>query len=517
MPQPDASMTVSPEAPRPVQAPLKVPVRKQWKHRFASNSWAKEKDRKRRKSLEMWLQIVQRDPFSTTVGMQIHGMTNSEMLAVLADVFRSKATATLFSRAGSVLAFIRWGIAELGEAFVLFPTDEGIAYEYICHLRDERAPATKAQRFLQALAFSGGLLGVNMKETLGSRRLHGGALPVEGCRSVRKKDPFTVQQLVTLERAAASTEPTADSIFAGFICFLVHARLRWSDGQHVVSEPVLAVDASGKGTILGAMVSLKNAPQGEVCVFNKPERVPDIVALFRDIASGSAPLGKLPSLRGKLLYAAGHTFGRMTHLAVRLLSRMGNERNRSIEDLIPFIGEAVSLLQAAAPRVLKPMMCERPILLFTDGACEDEGKVVTHGAMLFDPHHGIREYFGDHVPRHLAEQWSASGSKQLIAQAELLPVVVAKRTWSQVLKGRKVLVFIDNEGVKASLVRSFSPSLHTLSLLKCNAMLDTQFQMWNWYSRVPSASNPADAASRLEFKGYDGWRKVTPDYSDHAA
>ena len=261
--------------------------------------------------------------------------------------------------------------------------------------------------------------------------------------------------------------------------------------------------------ILGAMVSLKNAPQGEVCVFNKPERVPDIVALFRDIASGSAPLGKLPSLRGKLLYAAGHTFGRMTHLAVQLLSRMGNERNHSIEDLIPFIGEAVSLLQAAAPRVLKPMMCERPILLFTDGACEDEGKVVTHGAMLFDPHHGIREYFGDHVPRHLAEQWSASGSKQLIAQAELLPVVVAKRTWSQVLKGRKVLVFIDNEGVKASLVRSFSPSLHTLSLLRCNAMLDTQFQMWNWYSRVPSASNPTDAASRLELKGYDGWRKVT--------
>ncbi|CAJ1370490.1 unnamed protein product, partial [Effrenium voratum] len=52
---------------------------------------------------------------------------------------------------------------------------------------------------------------------------------------------------------------------------------------------------------------------------------------------------------------------------------------------------------------------------------------------------------------------------------------------------------------------------------RCNAMLDTQFQMWNWYSRVPSASNPSDAASRLEFKGYDGWRKVTPDYSDHAA
>ncbi|CAJ1405961.1 unnamed protein product [Effrenium voratum] len=42
----------------------------------------------------------------------------------------------------------------------------GIAYEYICHLHDEKAPATKAQGFLQALVFSGGLLGVDMKVEL---------------------------------------------------------------------------------------------------------------------------------------------------------------------------------------------------------------------------------------------------------------------------------------------------------------------------------------------------------------
>ena len=64
-----------------------------------------------------------------------------------------------------------------------------------------------------------------------------------------------------------------------------------------------------------------------------------------------------------------------------------------------------------------------------------------NGALLFDPHHGIREYFGDHVPALLAQQWSATGSKQLIAQAELLPVVVAKRTWSRLLEDRKILVF----------------------------------------------------------------------------
>ena len=83
---------------------------------------------------------------------------------------------------------------------------------------------------------------------------------------MRKKDPFTVQQLVTLERAAASTEPTADSIFAGFICFLVHARLRWSDGQHVVSEPVLAVDASGKGTLEAELYYHKTADRQKAAV-----------------------------------------------------------------------------------------------------------------------------------------------------------------------------------------------------------------------------------------------------------
>ena len=102
-----------------------------------------------------------------------------------------------------------------------------------------------------------------------------------------------------------------------------------------------------------------------------------------------------------------------------------------MDDLIPVIGEAVTLLQAAAPQVLKPMMRERPILLFTDGACEDEGKVVTHGAMLFAPRHGVREYFGDHVPGHLSEQWSASGSKQLIAR--MLPDLRNSRTDSEIM------------------------------------------------------------------------------------
>ena len=85
---------------------------------------------------------------------------------------------------------------------------------------------------------------------------------------------------------------------------------------------------------------------------------------------------------------------------------------------------------------------------------EDEGKVSTHGALLFDRRHGVREYLGDHVPALLAKQWSATGSKQLIAQAELLPVVVAKRTWARRLEGRKILVFIDNEGVNAWCVRT---------------------------------------------------------------
>ena len=61
-------------------------------------------------------------------------------------------------------------------------------------------------------------------------------------------------------------------------------------------------------------------------------------------------------------------------------------------------------------------------------------------------------------------------------------------------------MFVDNEAAKFACVNMASDSPSMLKLLGLLAAFEIQFQTWTWYSRVPSYSNVADAASRLDFK-----------------
>ena len=75
--------------------------------------------------------------------------------------------------------------------------------------------------------------------------------------------------------------------------------------------------------MLGAVVDLSMCKQGLVKVSNKPSRMADIKALVEDVCSrDSISLSVIETLKGRLLYAAGHTFGRCTQLSIQLISRL---------------------------------------------------------------------------------------------------------------------------------------------------------------------------------------------------
>jgi hypothetical protein len=59
-------------------------------------------------------------------------------------------------------------------------------------------------------------------------------------------------------------------------------------------------------------------------------------------------------------------------------------------------------------------------------------------------------YFGDTIPDEFVAMWRRSGKKQVIAQAEIFPVLIAKDTWRA--HGRpKHLMLLDNESARVSL------------------------------------------------------------------
>ena len=128
----------------------------------------------------------------------------------------------------------------------------------------------------------------------------------------------------------------------------------------------------------------------------------------------------------------------------------------------------MDFLAHAAPRIVRPVPSFGHAVVFTDAACEDDCRVVTGGAVLRIPGQPLK-FFGYDVPRRLVDSWAAgvAGSAkkvQVIGQAEIHPVLVAKRRWAEDLVGGWVVFFVDNNSARDSLIRSYSPVLESCRL-----------------------------------------------------
>lgn len=232
------------------------------KKHLSEVSWAVSEDAKLNSALQMWKVIVLDSTIHTKLGATLmqciqNGKDEDFVFQVVADAFAGKSMSTLKSRAASLLAFGRWKRAvNVEKAHGLFPITELAAYEYLCDLRRNKAASSKRTRFLQAVGFAKGLLGADVDAVLSSARVKGAAFNT-AFTDVRKKEPLTVQQLIFLERLAMD-HPGPEGIFAGYICFLVHCRLRWSDGQHCVEEPWVDV-FHGRGFLEARLYHHKTA------------------------------------------------------------------------------------------------------------------------------------------------------------------------------------------------------------------------------------------------------------------
>jgi len=150
-------------------------------------------------------------------------------------------------------------------------------------------------------------------------------------------------------------------------------------------------------------------------------------------------------------------------------------------------------LSKAAPRTLVANDSRKPALVFVDGAEEDDG--VGIGAVLFDGN--VREAFGGKVPTKQVQGWKLEGGRgKVIHQAELLPAAVAATLWSERLRSRRWVLFVDNDGARGALIKGSTTSRPSASIVQ-EFWLEVAAQAsFPWVERVPTNSNPADGPSR---------------------
>lgn len=204
----------------------------------------------RERALRRWSLLLLRAPLASTGGLQLLEAARSGdqamALQILSDLFARKATATLDRRAGSLALFVHWCDAHAYTP--VLPVDEERAYSYVSYLRSSGAPATRAESFLQALAFSKGVVGLRgVDEVLGSGRVTGSAFnSFLAKRPLKQRDPLTVEQLLILERVVQESDSDPDAVAAGAFLFGVYSRSRYNDmaGAHDLR---LDLDGDGGG------------------------------------------------------------------------------------------------------------------------------------------------------------------------------------------------------------------------------------------------------------------------------
>ena len=85
---------------------------------------------------------------------------------------------------------------------------------------------------------------------------------------------------------------------------------------------------------------------------------------------------------------------------------------------------------------------------------------------------------------------------QIIFEAELVAVVVALHLWSNLLSGRPVVFYIDNNSARDGAISGSARTRVPARLVQALLHEESDASIVPWYARVPSPSNPSDRPSR---------------------
>ncbi|CAE7654031.1 unnamed protein product [Symbiodinium sp. CCMP2592] len=259
---------------------------------------------------------------------------------------------------------------------------------------------------------------------------------------------------------------------------------------------------SHEAELLGVRVDLGSF--GVVKIGNKPERATAIAeAVDSVLSAGHLDPKTLPSLFGRLQFAEGQLHGRLGRLALADLRActMSSQAKTLDATAVQALCNLRSRVLGGTPRIVPACVGSRRSVIFTDGAYEptNETHPATVGGVLYHFDNGAwcTFFLACAIPLSVVQSWEALGKRHLIGPVEMYAVVCAREAWSKHLNMQRVTMYVDHSGVLASLVKGSSKDPLWRQLLLIFESCDAE-AMLPWFSRVPSASNPADPPSRAK-------------------
>ena len=250
---------------------------------------------------------------------------------------------------------------------------------------------------------------------------------------------------------------------------------------------------------LGVVVTLSRSRDGVIEIENTEKRKKEIAKTIAELlVSGKITVPEASSLKGRLGFAEGQLFGRVTR---KLIGELGRYIHNPPLDMT-LVPSAVDSMSVVKSRILSARArtvdtsSDQVYFLFTDACFASEDGEGGLGAVLFNPAGTVEKWFGCRVQREVCDSISSEGQKQIIGELETLAVLVALQLWGPELRSKHLMTFIDNEGCRYLILRGRAENKNLSKLVHQIARSEEDSSLFIWYARVPTECNIADAPSR---------------------
>ena len=162
----------------------------------------------------------------------------------------------------------------------------------------------------------------------------------------------------------------------------------------------------------------------------------------------------------------------------------------------------IEMLKANHPRPVDVNFMEC-VHLCVDASFELDGFSGVGGA-LFDTHGSCIGCFGERVSSHLLEVFMKEDQKTVIFELEGLAIVTALDRFSDEAKGRRLVVFTNNQSVQSSFIKCKPKNSNMDLLIRKMCISEVKLGIIAWIERAPRQSNPADELSWAVTDSYKG-------------
>ena len=165
--------------------------------------------------------------------------------------------------------------------------------------------------------------------------------------------------------------------------------------------------------------------------------------------------------------------------------------NQALNSMLEFLE---ALFASFPPLTFRfPATRQKPVIIYTDASCSDEYAGI--GAVVIDVENDQRYISAAPIDKALRRALAPNCAAPIDC-LELLAVLCTMLSFRDVIRNRKVLLFVDNTSAISALIHGYtaSPYMGPISNAVHFAMALLQCEVHVEY--VPSAANPADIPSR---------------------